>query len=196
LSGALILAAGSSRRFGADKRRHLIRTAEEQTSVPMLCVTARRYLTEFSNTTVVLRPGDETLTQLLRAELPQLQLVTAADAHLGMGHSLAAGITAIRHWRYVFIGLGDMPYVETATLRRLRNAMESALAGDSEGAIVQPVCNGQPGHPVGFSNDFFSLLESLQGDEGARSVVMPAGERLHRVQVSDEGVLVDIDRPD
>jgi molybdenum cofactor cytidylyltransferase len=195
LNGALILAAGFSRRFGGDKRQHPITAADGSRQI-MLCATAALYAAQFNHTLVVLRPDDEALRQHLLAQLPQVDTAIAKDAHLGMGHSLAAGITVAAGWQYVFVGLADMPFIKPDTLTQLRSTMEAALMERADGVIVQPVFEGQPGHPVGFSSHFFPALLELQGDEGAKSVINQAGEQLQRIPVTDPGVLQDIDRPD
>jgi molybdenum cofactor cytidylyltransferase len=193
--GALLLAAGVSRRFGADKRTHLL---PDGTS--LLQATANKYVGCFDHVVVVLRPTDAELARELttrfggppaRKRGGRLHVVTAAQAHLGMGHSLAAGISAVGNWDYAFVALGDMPFVETATLRQLEGAMASADGA----AIIAPVFEGRPGHPVGFGHDHFEALGALTGDSGARSILKNFTHQVVEVAVSDPGVLHDVDRP-
>ena len=62
--------------------------------------------------------------------------------------------------------------------------------------IVQPVFADQPGHPVGFSNEFFGeQLLAQSGDVGARRVVAAHPASLELVEVDDRGVIDDIDVP-
>ena len=196
MGGALILAAGFSRRFGSDKRQHPISiSADEQ--LPMACATTRLYAQVFINTVVVLRDKDAQLNSLLHRELPQVRTVAAADSHLGMGHSLAAGITAVNDWDYVFVGLADMPYVRTDSLLALKDRMDALLEAHANSpVIVQPTCNGVPGHPVGFSRDYFARMSGLTGDSGAKALIANAGSSLHRLALEDPGTLEDLDRPE
>ena len=185
--GALLLAAGVSRRFGADKRTHLL---PDGTS--LLQATANKYVGCFDHVVVVLRPTDAELARELTTRFGGgLRVVTAAQAHLGMGHSLAAGIGAVGNWDYAFVALGDMPFVETATLRQL----EGAMASTDGAAIIAPVFEGRPGHPVGFGHDHFEALGALTGDSGARSIIKKFAHQVVEVAVSDPGVLHDVDRP-
>jgi molybdenum cofactor cytidylyltransferase len=89
-----------------------------------------------------------------------------------------------------------MPFIRPTTLQLLHQRMESAMAQHDDGTIIQPWCHDRPGHPVGFSSHFFPALAQLQGDEGAKLVVQQAGQRLQKITVADDGVLLDIDRPD
>ncbi len=186
--GVILLAAGASRRFGADKRKHLLAGG-----LPMLHATAEKYLACFEQVVVVLRPGDEGLEAALlerfAAQAPRV--VFAAQAELGMGHSLAAGIAAAADWAYAFIALADMPFVEVATLRELDRIMQAA----GPDAIVQPSFEGNPGHPVGFGRGHFAELAAMSGDAGARSLVKHAGAEVLAVPVADRGVLRDVDQP-
>jgi molybdenum cofactor cytidylyltransferase len=109
-----------------------------------------------------------------------------------MGHSLAAGIRSIgNQWRYVCIGLADMPFVRAESLIALRSTY---LAGPADG-IVQPVFDDRPGHPVIFGERYFQEMARLSGDAGARAVIRSHSARLEKVPVDDPGVVQDIDLP-
>ncbi|MDA1075319.1 MAG: nucleotidyltransferase family protein [Proteobacteria bacterium] len=180
--GALILAAGQSKRYGGDKRYHPI------DGQPMLLATINRYTEVFGQIIVVLRAQDHATADLL-ADIP---FVHAEYADLGMGHSLAcgAGAALTAQWRHAFVALADMPFVRAATLRLLNQTMTTERP-----AILQPVFNNTPGHPVGFSNRLFTRLQRLQGDEGARSVLAECADDCVRLNVEDPGVLTDVDTP-
>jgi len=184
--GAVLLAAGASRRFGSDKRRHQL---PDGTS--LLSASTRLYGAAFDQLIVVLRPEDADLAAAIAAAWPQAQVVYCGDAHRGMGHSLSAGIDAAQGWRYAFVALADMAWVRPTTLARLRAVLEAAPAD----AIVQPMYLGAPGHPVGFGAARFAGLSHLSGDQGARHLIREAGERLIRVAVDDPGILEDLDTP-
>lgn len=187
--GLLLLAAGASRRFGTDKRRH--RLADGRT---LLEASVHCYVSAFSELLVVLRPEEDELAESVRAAAgtARVRTVTCAESHLGMGHSLACGARALpRRWRFAFVALADMAWVRPQTLERLRETM--AAAGPA--AIVQPTCAGEPGHPVGFGAAWFAALETLQGDVGARPLLRRAGPSLRRLEVADPGILQDLDQP-
>ncbi len=179
-SGAVVLAAGRSTRFGSDKRHHLLSSGHT-----LLETTLATFQGVFDEIYLVLRPGDETWAHRVTG----VRRVYAAASYLGMGHSLAAGVRAARHLDYLFIALADMPHIQAATLRRLQQALDDPLA------IVHPVHRGRQGHPVGFGNVYFHELERVTGDHGAREVLRAHGERVLPVEVDDAGVLQDIDLP-
>lgn len=181
--GGLLLGAGFSRRFGADKRFHAL-----PDGTPMAVATTRKYVQVFDPVCVVVRPDDAQLRELLGALDASLQFVEAADAHLGMGHSLAAG-TAELDWDYTFVGLLDMPFVAVATLAALR---EAAARGER---IIRPSHHGRVGHPVGFPRALLPQLRRSTGDAGARDVLREHAQRVTPVEVDDTGVLIDLDRP-
>ena len=185
--GALILAAGLGRRFGSDKRTYRIKDG-----TPMLLATASRYAAVFPRTSVVLRPGDEPIAEQLRQRYADVQIIFADDAHLGMGHSLAAGIRQVAgHWAFACIGLADMPFIESRTLQELWRSFQNGPPG----CIVQPVFQGRPGHPVIFPRACFDVLAKLTGDQGARALLQDNPQMLVRVEVTDSGVIEDVDRP-
>jgi molybdenum cofactor cytidylyltransferase len=190
-AGALIVAAGFSRRFGSDKRRHAIANGD-----PLLLRTLKIYSEVFPSVAVVLRDDDESLARELRRGLEHQPptIVFTSQAHLGMGHSVSDGVRAVSSWDYLFLALGDMPFVSATTLRELQRTMcDRRHRGDA--LIVRPRCDDRAGHPVGFSCEYFNELMSLSGDEGARPVVAAHVAELVHVDTIDRGVLIDVDQP-
>ncbi len=178
----ILLAAGSSRRFGTDKRWSLL-----PNGVPLALESARRLRAACNDVLVVLRPGDEIWAERLR-EI-DCQVIYCPDAASGMGHSLAAGVRASAEAAGWLVALADMPAIAPATYRLLQARL---LAG---AALVAPVHAGRRGHPVGFSARWYAQLAALHGDQGARSLLQAQNDLLELLPVDDPGVLTDIDTP-
>ncbi len=188
--GALVLAAGQSRRFGADKRFQLL-----QGSTNVLEQSVRNAAAAFEDVLVVLRADETELAQELKykLKLPDLKFCLAQDAELGMAHSLAAGIKSVGHWQGAAVLLGDMPFLRGETLKTLVQRFTDIYDQDP---ILIPTFEGQNGHPVLFSSAYFKEIVQLTGDIGARPVVQAHGDKVVQVEVDDPGVIRDIDRPE
>lgn len=185
--GALILAAGFARRFGSDKRRHRL-----PDGTTLLEATVRRYAAVFVNVAVVLRQGETDLAGVLTGACPDVRIVGARDATLGMGHSLAAGVEAVRDdWSWIAVALGDMPWIREDTLFELLSAFRAAASS----AIIQPRNGDRVGHPVLFGPACFAELTRLTGDAGARSVLDAHRDAVRFVDVDDPGIFEDLDHP-
>ena len=186
-TGVVILAAGLGERFGHDKRLASIGPQAE----PMLLATIRSVRASGMPFVVVLRPGDH----LWQQELDGMEVdwVASPEAHLGMGHSLAAGVHATQHWDGWLIALADMPYIQPATYQRVAEAL-------NQHKIVRPVLqrSGNPlnGHPVGFSRSYAWALIQCQGDEGARRLLADNPQDVYLLPLGDEGIVQDIDQPE
>ena len=87
------------------------------------------------------------------------------------------------------IALADMPYIQPATISSVATKLSSGAS------IIILRYNGQHGHPVGFAAKFRSELESLHGDEGARSIIKRYPNEVHMLPSDDAGILADIDTP-
>ncbi|NCT83470.1 MAG: nucleotidyltransferase family protein [Comamonadaceae bacterium] len=103
---------------------------------------------------------------------------------VGMGHSIAAGVSATGDADGWLILPADMPLIQPATILAI-----------AEGLERYPVCyaqhRGLQGHPVGFGTELYSELVGLQGDEGARRIV--ARYAAQPIAVDDPGVRIDVD---
>jgi molybdenum cofactor cytidylyltransferase len=179
-AGALVLAAGFSRRFGSDKRRHPV------DGEPLLKRTAANALAAGLPCRICLRPGDGDMPLMLG--LPGIEYIECPAAVEGMGSTLAQGVAACEDWDGLLVVLGDMAWVRPATLVAVRDA----LAVDR---IVQPRYRGRPGQPVGFGRDFYPDLLELRGDRGGRDILPRHGSALVRLPVDDPGIHRDLDTP-
>ena len=183
----ILLAAGFSRRFGAeDKLMQLLPDGR-----PLALAAAQNLLAALPRTIAVVRPEATVLAALLAQA--GAEVVTCAVHEVEMADSLAAGVRyAASHAEtdsgYV-ITLADMPFIQPQTIAAVAAAMmDGAL-------IVAPAYRQQRGHPVAFAASLRGELENLRGDEGARSVLLRHRHEIHVLEVADAGVLADIDTP-
>jgi len=182
----LIMAAGMGRRFGGDKMLHPI----ENPSGPALAMGLQSALNLrpwVDEVICVLRPQDQRLKQLFI----QHGFKTQVNPHhqQGLSSSLVTGIEAAPHADMWLIALGDMPFIQPASYRQLKQVLD---AGDKQ-QIVRLSHQQRPGHPVVFPQRLKGQLLALRGDEGASTVVKQEQPRL--IEVNDAGIHRDIDRP-
>ncbi len=181
----LLLAAGRGRRFDpAGQRNKLLQPLAGE---PVVVASARKLLAVVPQVVAVVPPLDAGVAARLAAL--GCDVTVCPDADSGMAASLTH---AIRHslalqpqaW---LVALGDMPFVEPDTLRRLADAL-AAGAG-----IAAPVMKERRGNPVGFGAVHLDALLALSGDAGARRLLQtfPVTE----VPVDDPGIFRDIDLP-
>ncbi|MCW3479548.1 nucleotidyltransferase family protein [Neisseriaceae bacterium JH1-16] len=176
----LLLAAGQARRFGGDKR--LARLDGE----PLLLIAARRLQAVLPDTLVVLGEGDESLAEQLAAA--GIASTRCPQAVLGMGHSLAHGVSQRPDAAGWLIALADMPRLAASTLSTLAEHLQADT-------IVAPSFDGVRGHPVGFGQAYYAELIALSGDVGAKPLLQRHAGRVQLLPVVDGGVLLDVDTP-
>ena len=114
--GAIVLAAGSSRRFGGDKRR--VKLNDE---FSVLSKTIDNVANLVDSVLVVLRVDDQGFKNELRNQVPSLNVsyYLAPDSALGMGHSLSNAISSQDNLTAAMIVLADMPFVQRKSIKLL-----------------------------------------------------------------------------
>jgi molybdenum cofactor cytidylyltransferase len=177
----LLLAAGSSQRFGSNKL--LYRLADGQ---PMAVAAASSLRSACDRLIAVVRPEAETLAPLLRDA--GCEIIPVADAAQGMGASLAAGVQATANADGWIVALADMPFIDSKSHQRVRDCLQAGAS------LVATQHQELRGHPVGFAKAWFSQLVALTGDQGGRDILEKNAHRLTLCQVDDPGVLRDIDQ--
>jgi molybdenum cofactor cytidylyltransferase len=178
----ILLAAGASKRFGADKLLHPL---NGQTPVALAALANLR--AALPHVIAVVRPGAEQLAN--RLSEAGATVILCANAEEGMGASLATAVAASGDVAAWVIALADMPYIRPETISKIAASLAAGTA------IAAPAYRGERGHPVGMSARFRAPLEALRGDEGARSVLKENAGLIKLIDVDDPGVCRDIDTP-
>ena len=178
----LILAAGSSSRFGNQKLSQAMPDGQ-----PMLLATIACYRPFFPHIEVVIRAGNHALKDLLLHQ--SVDILECEQSVLGVGHSIACGVSKLSGEDAILIALGDMPVIGRKTV----SLLYQALCIDR---IVAPTYNGVRGNPVGFGREYFAELLQLKGDWGGRKIVDKHRKNFIELPVDDTGVLLDIDTPE
>jgi molybdenum cofactor cytidylyltransferase len=177
---ALLLAAGSATRFGSDKLTHAL-----PHGVPIAVQAVRHLKSEIAEVFAVVKPGADVLSAALKEE--GCRIVVCENAAEGMGASLACAARAAGPAQGYLVALADMPFVRRSSIAAVRDAIASGAP------LAAPYFRARRGHPVGIAGRFFPELAALQGDEGARQLLMT--HPLQKIPVGDPGVIRDIDTP-
>ena len=109
-----------------------------------------------------------------------------------MGTSLAKGVKALERENCggILVCLGDLPLLSSRMVGRVIEVFRQ------EGCerIVVPKVKGRRGHPVIFPASYRMELGKITGDEGARSILNRAGDKLTEMEVHSHEIVQDVDR--
>jgi molybdenum cofactor cytidylyltransferase len=184
---AIVLAAGESKRMGANKM-----------------------LLPYQSSTIIA----STVTTIQGLPLKEVIVVTGRDAALvedslkhldlsivhnpgfveGMTSSIKTGLKHASGKGYM-ICLGDMPLVSQAEYLQLLQAF-SAAAENAEPPIVVPMHASVKGNPVIFHARYLPLLLSHADPEGCKQIVQAHRSAWVEVAMDSDSVLRDIDSPE
>lgn len=124
----------------------------------------------------------------------KVQIVPVPEAHLGMGRSIAAAISALKDplIKGAMIVPADMPELTQLDLQTIGQAFISKPS-----AIIQATTpTGSIGHPVVFPRSTFEQLKSLSGDQGARDVISANAQLRRTVSLPNLHAKTDLDTPE
>ena len=183
---AIVLAAGLSRRWGAENK-----LLAPVAGLPMVRRTVDAVLGSIARpVTIVLGHEQDRIAAALAG--CDAALLRIDDYGLGLSATLKAGIGALPDAAVgALICLADMPWVRPETLNRL--IADFVAAQDKVAAV--PVFAGEWGNPVLLGRALFGAVQGLEGDRGARSLLGTRTAELLEVPVADPGVLRDADIP-
>jgi molybdenum cofactor cytidylyltransferase len=123
----------------------------------------------------------------------KLRIARCGDAALGMSYSLREGLRAVQSEspHAIMIVLADQPFITSELLDNLvsvfRDRPESDFVACAGAHTAMP--------PVLFAPSMFDALSRLEGDEGARKLLVSPAYRGVLIPVNSELVFTDIDTP-
>ena len=182
----IVLAAGKGSRFQGAQHK----LAQELSHASVLGTTLRHAIASELSVVVVTTAAfaEQARGSVAARDVIVLPEVGTPDQPLlGMGYSIAAGVSARPDASGWLVLPGDMPLVRPATLQAVAHQLD-------EHPVVFAQYKGRRGHPVGFAAELYSELAVLTGDEGARRLA--ARYPAIGLEVDDPGVLIDVDTQD
>jgi len=179
---AILLAAGSSTRFGADKLLAPYRGRPlYQHALSALCACPR-----VEQVLVVVRPAFPA-----PPDAGGCRWVVNPEPGEGLGSSLRVGVAAAPPGAdALLVALADMPHLSAHGITALID-----FAAASTRPIAAPAFRGRRGHPVLFRAELKSLLLQAQGDAGAREILREHPEMVGLLETDDPSVVFDVDLP-
>lgn len=181
----IVLAAGESSRMGTDKALLMYRgrTFLENIISVLKDAGIRRVV-------VVLGHHAEWIQQ--RIDLSLVQVSVNRGYARGQTSSLQAGLRALmgNEPEGALLCLADHPELSVDTVRKLIHHFSQTGR-----PVVIPQIDGHHGHPVLLGRELFSRILALGPEQGADTVIHQYYDRTEFVEVTDPGILLDVDDP-
>jgi molybdenum cofactor cytidylyltransferase len=180
----IILAAGASSRMGEPKPLLEVDGVPFlERAIKLLRAAGCRYVL------AVVNDSDDWITRL--ADANGAAVVINDNAGSEQIDSLRLGIANLPDgYDGVLVLPVDFPRVQPETIKTLLHEF-----GNNPTPVLNPVHQGQAGHPVIFSRDVVSELLHPDLPDGARTVIERHSADARTVDVDDAGILIDIDTP-
>jgi xanthine dehydrogenase accessory factor len=182
--GAVVLAAGMSRRMGGPNK-----LLADVGGEPMVRAVARAAVESGVAPVAVVTGHDAHAVEGALAGLP-VEFVANPRYREGMGTSVAAGASALAgRVDALVVVLGDMALVRAEHIRRLVERYDPSTSQH----ILVAEHRGRRGNPVLWPARYLPELAELGGDTGGRALFERHASAVVRVPFDDDAVLFDVD---
>ena len=181
----LILAAGESRRMGRDKA---LLTYRGRTFLETII--SNLGAAGIKNVTVVLGHHAEAIQRAV--DVGTVRVVINQEYQRGQTSSLQLGLAAAAadSPEAIILCLVDHPAISPEVIAELRKRFESTRP-----PVLIPTYKGERGHPVVIGQKLFPELLALLPAEPANAVIRKYRNETQFVEVTDRGILIDVDDP-
>lgn len=177
--GGVLLAAGSSSRFGSNKLLFPVG------GIAMAEYTMRLAVAAGLHKTVVVTAYPEVV---VLAKAHNLEVVINDQPQMGQAHSVKTGLQHCLDCDGCIFFVCDQPNLGLGTVKKMAEAFRAAPE-----RIICASWQGKRGSPVIFPQRLFSRLMQLGGDEGGRQVIRENPGGLVLINAADPTELQDID---
>jgi molybdenum cofactor cytidylyltransferase len=163
--GVVVLAGGRSSRFVGSGEHKLLAHIDGKAIIRISAAVALD--SQVGRVVVVTGANAEGVAWALDGL--DVELVHAREFAAGMSASLRSGVEALESADAIVVTLGDQPGLRSAAIRHVVQGWRETGA-----QIVIPRYDGtdRPAHPVLFTRSVYPELLALDGDVGARSVIV------------------------
>lgn len=178
---AVILAAGSSQRFGSTKQLAVVDGVPLVTRAVQLSesVCEQRSLLVLGKDWSRVHAACEPLAGFIAIN-PNFQS--------GIASSIRRGVAAIRpHADAMLLMLADQPRIGTSHLKELEACWRA-----SPQSIIASAYADTLGPPIIFPKEDFTALSRLRGDTGAKAILLDNPDRLLTIECEDAAIDIDV----
>jgi molybdenum cofactor cytidylyltransferase len=183
---AIILGAGQSRRMGEVNK--LLAEIDDK---PMILHVIEAAQASKANSILVVTGHEQEKLQSALSHI-DLKFVHNPDYAEGLSTSLSAAMSVLEDdVDAAVVCLGDMPNITAEHI----NGLIDAFDPEASRQICVPTFNGKWGNPVLWDQRFFSAMQNVSGDVGARHLIGEHQDVLYEVSLEDNAVLTDLDTP-
>jgi molybdenum cofactor cytidylyltransferase len=184
-TSAVLLAAGSSQRFGAGNKLLV-----DVNGRPLIFWAAARLMRSRAREVVVVTGPDRSAIEQALHDF-EVRFVHNPDHQAGMGRSIAVGVGSLDlETQGALICPGDMPEVSTELVDKLITAFEQ---NGAEGIIYPVLPDGSQRNPVLWPRRFFTRLAALDGPAGGKPLLAELASETVAVPVPEGADFIDID---
>jgi molybdenum cofactor cytidylyltransferase len=184
--GAVVLAAGLSRRMGEPK----VLLPWGQSTIVREIVQTIVETGLFAETLVVTGQWDDAIRQ----QVDGLPVRPVHNPRFAEGEMISSVQVGLQHLSpsvgAALILLGDQPGLQPAVMKEVLDAYARMLS-----PIVAPVYQGQRGHPVLFDRVLWDEILALPDGAAPRDVLRAHSQEIVQVAVETKTILQDIDTP-
>lgn len=182
----IMLAAGNSCRFGANKLMH------EINGMPMYLRTLenlRKAGAEIGNCKIIIVTQYEEI--IARAKELGIEVRINPQPERGISSSMQTGLAAAVESDACLFCVADQPWLTSETIVKLVHKFQSEQKG-----MACTVHGEKTGNPCIFSQKYYQELMEITGDRGGKQIIKKYPEDVAYLFVGDARELQDVDVPD
>ena len=158
--------------------------------IPLIKYSVKNILASSINELIIVLGYQKELIEKLIDKNEKIKFVFNANFDKGVSTSIKTGLSNLSNkTQAFFISLADMPYVN----KDIYNELIELKKNNKEKEIFVPYYKEQQGNPILFSIKMKESFNKIDGDNGAKNLLLDNSQKVFRMLVSDKSVAMDFD---
>ena len=180
---AILLAAGQSKRMINENK-----LVKKYKNIPLIKYAVDNVLNSSIDELIIVLGYQKEVIEKIIDENKKIKFINNPNFESGIASSIKIGLDNLsKQTEAFFICLGDMPNVDKEIYNQLINLSFS----NKDKEIFVPYYQERQANPILFSKKMKGKIQQIEGDSGAKKVIVDNEKKVFKLSIQDEGVVTD-----
>ena len=183
---SILLAAGESKRM-VDENKLI----KKYKSIPLIKHAVSNVLNSPIDELIIVLGYQKKAIEKIIGKNMKIKFIANPNFESGIASSIKKGLDSLsKETEAFFICLGDMPNVNKEIYNQLINASFS----NKDKEIFVPYYQERQANPILFSKKMKDEIQKIEGDFGAKKIIVDNEKKVFKLSTQDKGVITDFNK--
>ena len=180
---AILLAAGQSKRMINENK-----LVKKYKNIPLIKYAVDNVLNSSIDELIIVLGYQKEVIKKIIDENKKIKFINNPNFESGIASSIKTGLDNLsKETEAFFICLGDMPNIN----KEIYNQLINLRFNNKDKEIFVPYYQEKQANPILFSKKMKEEIQKIEGDFGAKKIIVDNEKKVFKLSIQDKGVITD-----